>query len=97
MKMSKKGSEFIQILKDAGVKEYWATSEFNLEDEIPKGTIVLPKVADDISLRVDEVLNEITGNEEDFSCNVWILSDGNNKKKFNLYKERRPSLSKRSV
>lgn len=32
MKMSKKGSEFIQILKDAGVKECWATSEFNLEE-----------------------------------------------------------------
>lgn len=97
MKMSKKGTEFTQILKDAGVKEYWATPEFNLEDETPKGTIVLPKVSDNVSLEIDEVLNEIIGNEEDFSCNVWILSDGNNKEKFNLYKERRPNLNKRSV
>lgn len=97
MKMSKKGSEFIQILKDAGVKEYWATSEFNLEEETPKGTIVLPISDGRLESHIDEVLNEIVGNEEDFLCNVWIWSGKDTLDVVKSVKELHSDLSKRRV
>ena len=96
MKMSKKGSEFIQILKDAGVKEYWATSEFNLEDEIPKGTILLPIKSGTLLNRIDDVLNEIDCDEESFTGYVWI-HNSSNIDKLNEIRSQYPNLQRRSV
>ena len=40
--LSKKGKEFLTLLKEAGISEYYASEEFNLEEKNPKGTIIVP-------------------------------------------------------
>lgn len=94
--LSKKGKEFLTLLKEAGISEYYASEKFNLEEEKPKGTILLPIKSGTLLNRIDDVLNEIDCDEESFTGYVWIHNSSNTDK-LNEIRSRYPNLQRRSV
>lgn len=94
--LSKKGKEFLTLLKEAGISEYYASEEFNLEEEKPKGTILLPIKSGTFLNRIDDVLNEIDCDEESFTGYVWI-HNSSNIDNLNEIRSRYPNLQRRFV
>lgn len=94
--LSKKGKEFLTLLKEAGISEYYASEEFNLGEEKPKGTILLPIKSGTLLNRIDDVLNEIDCDEESFTGYVWI-HNSSNIDKLNEIRSQYPNLQRRSV
>lgn len=94
--LSKKGKEFLTLLKEAGISEYYASEEFNLEEKNPKGTIIVPNMGNSLDIQVTELLNS-EEDKEDLSGSVDVWNSQNIDKTLISVKRFCPSISKRTV
>lgn len=65
----KKREKLHEILKNAGVKEYWVGSGFNPDEDYPSSTILLPIEDIEVLSSITELYNDL---DDDDKCNFHV-------------------------
>lgn len=58
MSIQEKGKKFVNILKKYGITEYWCDEDFDINEEHPFATVVVPKHDWSLTLEIQELYND---------------------------------------